>query len=279
MSLPLIVAFVADLMVTTKIENVARQLGYRVTLVGGAADVAPANARTPEKQAAEPVFGQEAALVDKVTAWQPALLIFDLANEAIPWRRWIPLLKSSPATRRVPVLGYGPHVDTEMLQAARNLAADAVVARSRFMAALPELIQNHARVQNYAAVADACQGLLSAPALQGLEEFNRGEFFEAHEYLEEAWNEDNSAARDLYRAILQVAVAYLQIERGNYQGAIKMFLRVRQWLEPLPAVCRGVDVAQLRADAADAHQALLAVGPDQLHQFDRSLFRPVRYSR
>jgi hypothetical protein len=72
-----------------------------------------------------------------------------------------------------------------------------------------------------------------------------------------------------------VAVAYLQIERGNYNGALKMFLRMRQWLDPLPAVCRGVDVAQLRRDARTARQALEALGPGRIHEFERGLFKPV----
>ena len=52
--------------------------------------------------------------------------------------------------------------------------------------------------------------------------------------LKEAWRQDTGAARDFYRGILQVGIAYYQIERGNYRGAVKMLLRVRQWLDPLP---------------------------------------------
>jgi len=101
-------------------------------------------------------------------------------------------------------------------------------------------------------------------ALHGLEEFNRGEYFDAHETLETAWNIDAGSGRDLYRAILQVAVAYLQIERGNYAGAMKIFLRLRQWIDPLPETCRGVNVAQLRLDARQAREALKSLGPDRI---------------
>jgi predicted metal-dependent hydrolase len=88
---------------------------------------------------------------------------------------------------------------------------------------------------------------------------------------------EEGIGRDLYRAVLQVAVAYYQIERANYNGAAKMFLRMRQWIEPLPDVCRGIDVAQLRTDSRRVHQALLALGPERLHEFDVSLLRPVKY--
>jgi hypothetical protein len=88
---------------------------------------------------------------------------------------------------------------------------------------------------------------------------------------------DTSPGRELYRAILQVAVAYLQIERGNYAGAMKMFLRLRQWIDPLPETCRGVNVAQLRADAWRARETLIALGKDRIGEFDRELFKPVIY--
>jgi hypothetical protein len=52
-------------------------------------------------------------------------------------------------------------------------------------------------------------------------------------------------------------------------------MRVRQWLDPLPDLCRGVDVAQLRRDAQTARAALEALGPDGITRFDRTLLRRV----
>lgn len=288
---PLIVGFVADLFFAVKIEDVARRLGYRVEWIENAGQFDPQKDEQPAlpfdplsldpapRQLGEHLVGPGAALMDKLTRLQPALLIFDLGNAGVPWRAWIALIKSAPATRRLPLVCFGSHVDVETMKAARSAGADAVLARSRFVAELPGLIQKWARQPDYAAIGAACQEPLSALAVRGLEEFNRGEYFEAHESLEEAWNEDETAGRELYRAILQVAVAYLQIERRNYNGAMKMFLRVRQWIDPLPDWCRGVDVAQLRWDAAQVHAALLESGAAGIEQFDRRLLRPVQYRR
>jgi CheY-like chemotaxis protein len=275
---PLIVAFVADLMFAARIESVTHQMGYRLELVEKAGQIAPLEDPPLSRQPGEHLVGPGAILLDLLSVWGPALLIFDLNNHEIPWREWITLLTSVPATRRIPVLCFGSHVDVEATQAARAAGASAVVARSRFTSALPELIQKYARQPDVEELASACAGPLSSLALKGLAEFNRGEFFEAHELLELAWNADQSPARELYRAILQVGVAYLQIERGNYNGAVKMFLRLRQWIDPLPPLCRGVDVARLREDARRVHQALLTLGPDRIADFDRSLFKPVEYS-
>ncbi|MEW5989692.1 MAG: DUF309 domain-containing protein [Chloroflexota bacterium] len=274
---PLIVGFISDLYFTVKVENVARQLGYRVQWIESADELGPAADPALPNRPGEPLQGLNGRLLDQLTAWQPALLIFDLGHPAIPWREWIAILKSSPATRRLPILCFGSHVDVAASQAAKDAGAEAVVARSRFVTALPELIQQYARRPDYPAILAACQEPLSAAARKGLVYFNQGEYFEAHEELEQAWKEDAGPGRDLYRAILQVAVAYLQIQRGNYNGAAKMFLRMRQWFEPLPDTCRGVEVAQLCADAAAVRETLLALGPERLKELDRKLLKPVVY--
>jgi hypothetical protein len=56
-----------------------------------------------------------------------------------------------------------------------------------------------------------------------------------------------------------------------------MFLRMRQWLDPLPDRCRGVDVLNLRSDAEKVYTELLALGAERVGEFDRSLFKPVAY--
>ena len=272
---PLIVAFVADMMFTSKIENVIRHLEYRVQWIERAADIGDGYQDDQQEPLGEMLHGREGQLFEKVTAWQPALLLFDLSNQAIPWRRWIPMLKSSAATRQIPVMTFGSHMDVDTMQTAKQVGADFVFARSRFVAGMPQLLQDHARIPDYEAIITACQGRLPPLVISGIEQFNSGAYYACHDDLEEAWRQDDSAGRDLYRGILQVAIAYFQIERGNYRGAMKMLLRLRQWLEPLPGVCRGVNVAKLRKDAAAVQEALAALGPERISEFDHTLFKQV----
>ena len=82
--------------------------------------------------------------------------------------------------------------------------------------------------------------------------------------------------RDLYRAILQVGVAYYQIENGNARGALKMLQRSVQWLYILPEVCQGIDVAQLRRDSYAVRAELERLGPGRLNEFDMSALKPLR---
>lgn len=273
---PLVVAFVADLMFTTRIERVIDHLGYRVIWIESADRIGEIDPLAVPELPGELLHGREGQLFDFITRRQPALLLFDLNNDAVPWRDWIAALKSAAATRRIPVMCFGPHEDVATMSAAKSAGADVVLARSRFTADMPALFQRYARIPDRAALAATCAEPLSAPAREGIERFNRGEYYKAHDALEEAWMQDQGAGRDLYRGILQVGIAYYQIEQGNYRGAVKMLLRVRQWLDPLPDVCRGVDVAGLRADVEAVHAALLALGPGQVGVFNRSTFGTIR---
>ncbi len=273
----LILAFVRDLNFEVRIESAAQQNGFQVKVIESAEQIAPPDEEDLGVQIAEHLGGRGAVLLDKITQWHPALIIFDLGNDFIPWEDWIRLISSVPATRRIPILCFGPHVDVEMMQAAKAAGANEVVARSRFVTQLPDLLLKNARNTDWAEMEDVCQDHLSYYAKRGLEEFNRGEYFKAHDSLEKAWIEDESPGRELYRAILQVAVAYYQVQKGNYNGAAKMFLRLRQWIDPIPDFCRGVNVVQLRKEARAVHKALLNLGPERIEEFDQSLLKPVKY--
>jgi predicted metal-dependent hydrolase len=274
---PLIVAFVADLYFSVRIEDAARRLDFGVRLVESADEIAPLDPDVPRHQLGEHLVGRGAVLLDDLTRWKPALIIFDLNNQAVPWQEWIRLITSVPATRRIPVMCFGSHRDVGAMQAAKKAGAAVVLARSQFVSQLPALIEKYARRVDEAALEETCGQPLSQKAIRGLEQFNHGQYFEAHEYLEAAWNEDESLGRDLYRAVLQVAVAYYHILHGNYKGAAKVFLRLRQWIDPLPDTCRGVQVARLRDEARHAYQELKALGPERISEFDRSLLKPVQY--
>ncbi len=273
---PLIVLFVEDLMFGVRIEQAAAAAGIRSWTAGSAAMFGEAPAEEASERPGEPLQGPAGAMFQEIAARQPALLIFDLGNRSIPWAKWIPLLKSSAATRRIPILCFGPHVEEEWLARAQNAGADAVMPRSRFASRMPHLLRDMVRLPDGAAIDAACAEALSPQAEEGIAAFNRGDYYQAHEDLEAAWMKDKGPGRDLYRAILQVAVAYYQVERGNFRGAMKMLLRVRQWLAPLPAVCRGVDVDFLRQDVERVQETLTALGAERVQEVDKALFRPVR---
>ncbi len=268
-------AWTEDLFITPRLQDVARRLGYALSVIEAPAqlqaDGAPPGRRVP---LTEPLEGPDGQLVEALTQQRPALILADTASDRLPWARWIQVLKTSAATRRIPILAFGPHVDEARLEQARQAGADVVVSRGKLQSSLPQLIQTWAHALGEADLLAGCEGGLSDWALQGVELHRAGKYFEAHEALEKAWLEAPEVEGTLYRALLQVSVAYLHASRGNHRGASKMMLRVRQWLDPLPDACRGMDVARLRAQVEAFRQALKQLSPETMDQFDRRLLQP-----
>jgi uncharacterized protein len=124
---------------------------------------------------------------------------------------------------------------------------------------------------------DDCTGPLPPHAKEGLCLFKAGKYFECHEALELAWREETGAIRDLYRGILQAAVTYLHMRRGNYAGALKVSERCLKWLNLWPDTCRGVNVAKLRADLSRAVEEWQRLGQERVHAMDWSLLKPVEW--
>ncbi len=274
---PLILAFVEDLITAVRLESVIQQLEFEFVHWEEPEQVPGTGDETTETAWAEPLEGREGRLIERITELRPALMLFDLSNKNIPSLDWIALITSVPATRDFPVICFGPHVNQAELQAGETAGAAAAYPRSKFMGNLAAILSEHAMVVDEAALEETCQEPLSHYAVRGLEQFNRGEYFEAHDSLELAWMEDTSPGRDLYRAVLQVAVAYYQIGRGNYNGAAKMFLRMRKWLGPLPGTCRGINVQKLRTDVQTVHEEMVKLGAEDLGRFDLDLLQPVEY--
>lgn len=124
-----------------------------------------------------------------------------------------------------------------------------------------------------------CAGTLHPKAIEGLELFNRGRYFEAHEALETAWRGETSSIRELYRGILQTSVVYLHIMRHNFAGAMKVYQRSQKWLTPWSENCRGISVGQLQCDLKRAILEIQRLGPDRMAEFNLSLLKPIIYNQ
>lgn len=236
-----------DLFWAPRVQDASRDAGYDLSILQDPGEIG-AQSEVVQRRIplTEPLEGPDAILVRYLSETRPALIIVDLNSRRIPWARWIQVIKTSAATRRIPILAFGPHVQKEALNAAEAAGADVVLSRGKFQSSLDELIAQWARPPVAEDLRSACGGDLSEKATLGIRLHNEMDFYAAHEELELAWMEAPEHEGYLYRALLQTTVAYLHLERGNLRGAAKMLLRVRQWLDPLPETCRGVDIHDLR---------------------------------
>ncbi len=270
---PLILALTEDLFIVPRLQDVAGKLGYRLTVADSPA-IFDAEGEPSQRDVplTEPLEGPEGRFMRRLVELRPALMLVDVTARNLPWARWIQIVKTAAATRRIPVVAFGPHVDQQALDLASSSGADAAITRGKLQNSLPQLIERYARKLDPQAVARACDGSLSALASQGVELLNSGDYFQAHELLEAAFMQAEELEGYLYRSLLQIAVAYLHVQRGNYSGAVKMMLRLQQWLVPLPDHCRGVDVARLKQDIHEFAGSLEHGGRQGLAQL---VLRPV----
>jgi predicted metal-dependent hydrolase len=80
---------------------------------------------------------------------------------------------------------------------------------------------------------------------RGLELIDRGEYFEAHEVLEDLWRAAEAAERDFFQGLVHVAVAWHHAGRGNRPGYERQLEKAARRLGPYAPTHRGVDVRDL----------------------------------
>ena len=98
---------------------------------------------------------------------------------------------------------------------------------------------------------------------RGLELIRAGEYFEAHEELEDEWREAPDGERDFLQGLVHVAVAWLHAERSNRPGCERQLEKAARRLGPYRPEHRSVDVAVVLADVEGA-QNLIAGGSLEL---------------
>lgn len=214
------------------------------------------------------------ALEETVSQEFPVLILVD-GTTPTDWRGAIRHCKLRPQTKQIPIHLIVGQADGTLRQAREQLGVDAVWARAPFVAELPQIIDQHLHPPTiYPAGWDAP---LSDLARQGLAEFNRRDYFEQHEYLEAAWVAETRPIREMYQGILQVGLAFLQIERNNWRGALKMFRRGLPKLRGLPDTCQGIALAPFRNAAEQIHAEIATLGPGRLAEFDQRRFPQIGY--
>ena len=113
----MILAVLDDLMFMSKIKAAAGQLGVAVTF-----------ARS----------GDSALAAMRADA--PSLVIFDLNSPRTDPLGTVGAMKRDPALSSIPTLGFASHVQTDVIDAARQAGVDEVLARSAFTMRLGEIL-------------------------------------------------------------------------------------------------------------------------------------------
>jgi predicted metal-dependent hydrolase len=113
--------------------------------------------------------------------------------------------------------------------------------------------------------------------LKGIEEFNKGEFYECHEYLEEAWMQEPRRVRFLYQGILQVGVGFYHLGNGNWRGATGLLRNGTIRLKEFEPVTLNIDVARLVRECERCLQELEKLGRERVREFDQTKVPRIKF--
>jgi CheY-like chemotaxis protein len=113
----MILVAVDDLMFSSKIRATAKGVGAEIVF-----------ARTPPE------------ILSQARALKPSLIIFDINSARADAVNTVAALKADPELEAIPTAGFVSHVDTRMIEAAREAGMDEVMARSAFAANLAQIL-------------------------------------------------------------------------------------------------------------------------------------------
>jgi uncharacterized protein len=118
--------------------------------------------------------------------------------------------------------------------------------------------------------------------LQGIAEFNAGEYYACHDTLEALWMDSIDPDKKFYQGVLQIAVACYHLHNRNWRGAVTLLGEGIGRLPYYQPVYAGVDVARLIGDSSNLLKILQSIGIDGIGDFvDRlaqdSTLLPVVY--
>ncbi len=113
-----VLALVSDLLFSSRIEAVAREIGVEVEFV---------------------ISPQEFSR--RVADRQPHLVLVDTQARGIPWMEMIRRAKADPTTNSVPVLAFGKHTEVDLIRNARLAGCDRFVSNNQFFREMPQLIR------------------------------------------------------------------------------------------------------------------------------------------
>lgn len=90
--------------------------------------------------------------------------------------------------------------------------------------------------------------------LRGIDLFNAGKFWEAHEAWEELWLAAESDVVQFLQGLIQLAAAYHHVQRGTLSGAVRLFDAALGRLAPFPQEFCGIDRAGAEHSAQQHRQ-------------------------
>jgi uncharacterized protein len=109
----------------------------------------------------------------------------------------------------------------------------------------------------------------------GIDLYNAGHYWNAHEAWEQVWLDSEREMRGFYQGLIQVTAAFVHVTRAEFPGSIRLLDAGIAKLEKYPATFHGVKLGGLLNGAKTARSRLWALGEKRLAEFDHALIPQI----
>ena len=83
---------------------------------------------------------------------------------------------------------------------------------------------------------------------KGLLEYEKGDYFEAHEAWEDLWSDYNLPDRKFIQGLIQLSVSFVHLRNGNMNGARSLLKKCSEKFELYQHLQRGINMDELKMD-------------------------------
>jgi predicted metal-dependent hydrolase len=112
----------------------------------------------------------------------------------------------------------------------------------------------------------------------GIELYDAGHYWNAHEAWEQVWLEAPRELRAFYQGLIQITAAFVHVTRREYPGSVRLLEQGIEKLETYESPTLGVDVIQVVEGSRGAVARLRQLGEKRVGEFEMALVPPIRRS-
>ena len=128
------------------------------------------------------------------------------------------------------------------------------------------------KLLQYGAVLESWSETAGAPALDVVLQksvllFNHHLFFEVHEVLEPQWMQEQGEVKKFLQGLIQIAVAFYHIGRGNLAGARSLLHEGLMKISPHSPAWLGIELQNFIAGLEKCQQVISDLSPETYRQF------------
>jgi hypothetical protein len=82
---------------------------------------------------------------------------------------------------------------------------------------------------------------------KGLAEYEKGDYFEAHEAWEDLWSDYNFPDRKFIQGLIQLAVSFVHLGNGNLTGARNLLKKCENKFAEYAGIQRNININELKS--------------------------------